>query len=244
MFGFIITTHFNNYNLIKKCVDLLFNAIAIIPQESYILLYVNETTCEKVFNIKNEYLNNNFEVIFIKDQKAGNGLTGTWNKGINRLINLKNNNIFDCKVITILGHDTFVNESISHILNTSLVAEEKKELVYFGPLYKSGKTNTFLPWQDEKEYKKYVNSKNELYNKYIIGSFLTIPLNTLMNNIFYTSLFDNINKYYFFDEEKYPFGYNEVEFYKRLKKNFGKAKLIPNCIINHISLQSWISLEK
>ena len=57
MYGFILTTHFNNYNLIKKCLDLLFNNI---PDESFIVLYVNETKCNKVLkNQINNYIDFN-----------------------------------------------------------------------------------------------------------------------------------------------------------------------------------------
>ena len=52
MYGFVVTTHFNNYSIIKKCLDLLFD---VIPNESFVILYVNETTCENVLNIKNDY---------------------------------------------------------------------------------------------------------------------------------------------------------------------------------------------
>ena len=236
MFGFIVTTHYNNYELIKKCLDLLFSNI---PNDSYILLYVNETTCLNVLSIKNEYSNNNFEIIYIKDQNKNNGLTGTWNQGINKLLSeelIKKHN-FICKVVTILGHDTFVNSSISKILNVGLQAEENKELSYFGPLYKTSKENNFLLWQDEKKYISYVNKQNILYSKYIIGSFLTIPVNTLIKNIYYTRLFDNNHEY--FNEDKYPFGYNEVDFNKRLRFKKGKSIIVPECIIEHSSKRSW-----
>lgn len=240
MFGFIVTTHFNNYKTIKKCLNLLFSSI---PKDSYVILYVNETTCADVLNIKNEYSENNFEVIYISDQKKNNGLTGTWNKGINRLLSkeLKETKNFDCKVITILGHDTYVNSSITKILDAGLKAQENKELSYFGPLYKSSKENNFLLWQDELKYKSYVNKENCLYLKYINGSFLTIPINTLMENIFYKSLFSENHQY--FDEEKYPFGYNDIEYNKRLRKNKVKSVIVPECIIEHTLQSSWQNIK-
>ena len=102
MFGFIVTTHFNNYDTIKKCLDLLFNNI---PEDSYIVLYVNETTCDKVKKIKDEYIEtsksnedhcDNFKVFFIDNQETNNGLTGTWNQGINYLLKLKETTNFEC----------------------------------------------------------------------------------------------------------------------------------------------------
>jgi len=120
MYGFIVTTHHNNYDIIKKCLDLLFK---YIPDNSYVVLYVNETTCDKILNIKNDYLEYKFDCIYIDDQIKNGGLTGTWNKGIDYLLNL---NDFKCKVITILGHDSFVNENISKILKLGLDAENIK----------------------------------------------------------------------------------------------------------------------
>ena len=87
-----------------------------------------------------------------------------------------------CKVITILGHDSFVNENISKILKLGLDAENNKELVYFGPLCKSDVYTGINMWQDYKEY-----TKHELY--YLTGFFLTFPI---MESIeFYFLLFVN-----------------------------------------------------
>ena len=60
MYGFIITTHYNNYTIIKKSLDLL---IEYIPHNSFIILYINETTCQKVLNVKNAPTNHLFVVI-------------------------------------------------------------------------------------------------------------------------------------------------------------------------------------
>ena len=223
MYGFIVTTHFNNYDIIKKCLDLLFS---VIPNKSFVVLYVNETNCTKVLNIKNDYLSfkDMFDVIYIDNQEKNGGLTGTWNQGIDYLLNLQH---FECKVITILGHDSFVNENISYILKLALQAENEKELVYFGPLCKS-KINIGIMWQDYKEYKKY-------NIEYLLGFFLTFPIHSLLKN-----KIDN-NKY--FNDIKYPFSYNEVDWYIRFKNINGKGILCKDFIVEHDHNRSWIDID-
>jgi len=221
MFGFIITTHHNNYNIIKKCLDLLFGNI---PENSFVLLYVNETKCDKVLNIKKEYINN-FDVIFIDDQIKNNGLTGTWNKGINYLLDKID---FECKVITILGHDSFINKDIKYLLDAALQSYNNDELKYFGPLCKSEKYTGINLWQDSKLYYKY---KLE----YLTGFLMTFPINSLIKN--------RIDKDYYFNEIRFPFAGNEVEWFERFKKIKGEGILIKECIIDHEHNRSWLNIQ-
>lgn len=220
MFGFIVTTHYNNFQIIKKCLDLLF---CYIPENYYVLLYVNETTCDNVLNIKNNYVGKNLEVFYIDDQEKNNGLTGTWNKGINYLLDLK------CNVITILGHDTYINKNIKYLLDAAIVAENNKDLLYFGPLYKNYPGKNDELWQDEYFYKNY-------QDKFIIGSLLTFPKNSLINN--------KIDKTTYFNEIKYPFGYNDIEWYERFIKIGGKPKIITECIIDHKYQRTWVNVDR
>ena len=225
MYGFIVTTHFNNYETIKKCLDLIFS---IIPKESFVILYVNETKCDKVLNIKNDYLSfkDKFDVIYIDNQEKNGGLTGTWNKGINYLLNKKHLN---CKVITILGHDTYINKDIKYLLDAALDAENNKKLKYFGPLYKNYKGKTDELWQDELYYKNYKN-------KFIIGSLFTFPVYSLIKN--------KLNNYCFFNEDRFPFGYNDIDWYNRFIKIGGTAVIITNCIIDHKYERTWMAYDK
>ena len=111
MYGFIITTHHNNFDIINKSLTLLFENI---PSDSFVILYVNETTCNKVLNIKQYFEEfDNFDVVYINNQVKNGGLTGTWNDGINYLLNKED---FNCEVITILGHDTYINKNIKYLL--------------------------------------------------------------------------------------------------------------------------------
>ena len=242
MFGFIVTTHYNNYKIIKKCLDLLFECIPL--NLSYIVLYVNETTCPNVLNIKNYYLKKmpllNFEVIYINNQSKNGGLTGTWNQGIDYLLNIP---FVNCKVITILGHDTFVNKDIKYLLELALEAETNKDLKYFGPLFKnySGKNDEL--WQDELHYINYTSNESNESNKsnesnntiisstFLIGSIFTFPVHSLIENKL------NINMY--FNSKNYPFGYNDIDWYNRFLKIGGKPIIVIQCIIDHEYKRTW-----
>ena len=230
MFGFIVTTHYNNYTTIKKCLNLLFDNIPL--NLSYVILYVNETTCARVLNIKEEYINKyinssnvsiNFEVVYINNQTINGGLTGTWNQGINYLLNIQ---FFNCKVITILGHDTYINKDIKLLLELALEAENNKSLKYFGPLCKSNNNTNINLWQDSIEHSKYEF-------EYLTGFLLTIPVYSLIKN--------KLNTVHYFNQKDCPFAANEIEWYKRFKKINGEAILCKNCIIEHEHRRSWLT---
>ena len=227
MYGFVVTTHHDNYAIITKCLNLLFENI---PENSFVILYVNEPKGQ-VLNIKKDYLQekNRFDVIFIEDQQKNGGLTGTWNQGIDYLLTKLD---FDCQVITILGHDTYVNKDIKHLLEAAREAQEKKELKYFGPLYKNFKGKNDELWQDELYYKNYSN-------KFIIGSLFTFPVNSLIENKYI-----NIETNTYFLAEKYPFGYNDIDWHNRFIRIGGKPILITNCIIDHKFERTWIPYDK
>ena len=249
MYGFIVTTHHNNYETIKKCLDLLFDNIFYL-ESCYIVLYVNETKCEKVLNIKEEYdlkyQDLPFDVIYIDNQEKNGGLTATWNQGIDYLLN--NLEDFDCKVITILGHDTFINKDIKYLLDSAMKAQENNELKYFGPLCNSEKYTGLSLWQDLKHYKKYVvndkvnekvNDKNDdgdfiILKEYLTGFLMTFPV---------ISLLKNKKENLYFNHKIYPFAGNEVEWYNRFKRIGGKPILCTKCVINHEHNRSWLDIE-
>jgi len=227
MYGFIITTHYNNYDLIFKSLTLL---IKHIPNDSYIIVYINETKCDKVLNLSTEFKSTEFkstefkstEFIYIDDQVKNNGLTGTWNAGILKCIKKK------CDVISILGHDTFVNESIKLLLNKVKDSQINNKLEYFAPLYFNYKNKTDELWQDSIHYKKH-------NCKFLIGSFLSFPINSLIKMK---------EKYdFYFDELKYPFGYNDIDFYEKFINIGGKGIIINECILDHEYKRSWVDMK-
>lgn len=248
--AYIITTHHNNFETIEKCLDLLFENCR---KDSIVLLYVNETTDKNVLNIKNIYKNKNknfveveeeiqdnghtkiiikkiiFEVFYIDNQKYNNGLTGTWNMGINFIFN----NYPKVNIISILGHDSYVNDTLCNILQRAEIAQKMNTLEYFGPLCRSKQNTNINLFQDFKLYKKY---KLE----YLTGFFLTFPKNSLIKNILSTS--NNYKRDFYFNEIKYPFAYNEIDWYNRFIKKGGKAILCTNCIVDHEHTRSWINI--
>ena len=222
MYGFVVTTHHDNYEVIKKCLNLLFENI---PENSFVVLYVNEPKGEEILNIKEYYqLQLNFDVIFIDNQIKNGGLTGTWNQGIDYLLNKTN---FECKVITILGHDSFINKDIIHLLNHAEKSQNLNELKYFGPLCYSEKYTGINLWQDSVKYKMH---KLE----YLTGFLLTFPVNSLIKNK---------KKEMYFDHNFYPFAGNEVDWFQRFIKIGGEPILCENCIINHEHNRSWLDIQ-
>ena len=71
--------------------------------------------------------------------------------------------------------------------------------------------------------------------KFIIGSLFTFPKRSLIYN--------QIDKQQFFNELKYPFGNNDVDWYNRFKMINGKGIIITQCIIEHKYERSWISVD-
>lgn len=223
--GFVLTTHYNNYDIIYKCLNNIYNNIDIPIDEYHIVLYVNETTCEKVRNIKESVIINtgkkmsNLETIYIDNQNLNNGLTGTWNQGIEHLIN-KN-----CSVITILGHDSYINETYNIILKLAQEAQDNLELKYFGPLCKSQNKTDIALGQDYEQYKNHVIT-------YLTGFCMTFPICSLIKNKFCNNMYFDI---------KFPFAGNEVDWYKRFKRINGIPILCTNVYIEHEHARSWLN---
>ena len=182
--GFIITTHHNNYDLIYKCLKCLFKHI---PNNSYVILYINESTNHDINTINTQF--NKVNIVKIKNQMKNNGLTGTWNQGINKCIENK------CQTITILGHDTYVNENIKYLLYAAERAQQYNKLEYYGPLFKNYSNKNDELFQDEKHWKNYTQ-------RYLIGSIFTFPLNSLLKN--------KLNNKHYFDEENYCSLLNQI----------------------------------
>jgi hypothetical protein len=74
--GCVITTNGMNGIYVKQ---LLQCYKYILPQNSYIILYVNESDDDITLQLKNDFKTDNFNFVYIKDQSINGGLTGTWN---------------------------------------------------------------------------------------------------------------------------------------------------------------------
>lgn len=215
--GFVITTcKHNNLFVIQNI-----NRIKKFLPECKIFLYLNEVLQKQ--DILDVCLTLQIETFIIDNQEENGGLTATWNSGITECI--KN----DCKIIVLSNDDLFINDTIYNILKYALIAYEKEELFYFGPISNnpsiSEKEQLFLSDKDLKNPLQYCKSKGGLN-----GFFMVFPINSLL-----------LNKYdetHYFDPA-YPFGGNENEWYGRFRKIGGKGIIVPSTFVYHYKLKLW-----
>ena len=126
--GVVITTHGFNGVFVRQALECY---IRELPDNYFIVLYINESNDKIVLDLMEQYNNDDafkgkVQVIYIKDQKSNGGLTGTWNQGID--LCFENN----CDVIILSNDDILFDKSINNILWTCY--KNKDEMKYFGPI--------------------------------------------------------------------------------------------------------------
>jgi len=219
--GVVITTHGDNGILTKQAIKSLYK---FLPNNTYIILFVNESDEKETKLLKKYFINLN--VIYIDDQEKNNGLTGTWNQGID--LCFKNS----CEVIILSNNDLFIDDSIYHIIKAASDCPKKK-LHYFGPVSNNPGPN------NESQYSlSPINCGNKILLKNkntgniwnLNGFFLVFPKHSLIKN--------KLNKYHYFDE-KFPFSGNECEWFRRFRKNNGLPILVSRTFVYHYKLQTW-----
>lgn len=217
--GIVITTNGYNGVYIKQCIECY---IRELPPNRFIVLYINESKDEITLDLKNKF--KEIHVIYIKDQTANGGLTGTWNQGID--LCFKNN----CDIIALSNDDIFFNDSINNILFECY--NNKDKLNYYGPV-----TNNPGPAkQNQLQYNiKSENKENKIaiYNNKLVnlnGFFMVFSRKVLLENKF--------NNQYYFDPSK-PFGGNEVEWFNRFILKGGNPIIVPRTFIYHYKNASW-----
>jgi len=217
--GVVITTHGYSGIYIKQCIECY---MRYFPN-SFICLFVNESQDKVVLNIEKEYPS--IKYIYVTDQKAYGGLTGTWNKGIDMCFD------HGCEVVILSNDDIFFDNSIYNIVNTAYKCSN--QLKYFGPLtnnpgpsvanVKNQKAK--LPRNKPGYVCKYKGAK---FN--INGFFMVFPKKSLIENKF--------DEEHYFDP-KYPFGGNEKEWFDRFIKKGGVPVITPRTFIYHYKLKKW-----
>lgn len=226
--GVVLTTHGFNGVFVKQALE---SYIRELPDNYFIVLYINESKDNIVLDLMNQYNNDEaykgkIRVIYIEDQISHGGLTGTWNKGIDMCF--ENN----CDVIILSNDDILFDSCISNILWSCY--KSKDEMKYFGPLSNNpGPKNALinkcqlglLPL--EKENKK-ATYHNKICN--LNGFFMVFSKKVLINNKF-------DNNFYF--DPKYPFGGNETEWFERFKKKSGIPIIVSETFIYHYKLATW-----
>jgi GT2 family glycosyltransferase len=217
--GIVITTHGFNGIFIRQCIKCFLREL---PANKYIVLYINESADPITLNLCKEFPEIN--IIYINDQKKNGGLTGTWNQGIDLCINNQ------CEIIILSNDDLFFDKSILNIIKTA--DNSKNILEYYGPV----SNNPGLGLEKIYQSYKYTINKNNFVIKHnnnnigLNGFFMVFNKETLILN-----KFDDIH--YF--NPKYPFGNNEVDWFKRFKQKGGKGIVVPSTFIYHYKLKSW-----
>lgn len=224
--GVIITTHGNYGKVVANCIK---SYLDFLPTDSYIVCYVNESTETETLALPDIFKNVKF--IFIQDQKANGGLTGTWNQGIDLCL------INNCEIIVLSNNDLVIDASFENILKEADNAQENKELKYFGPVSNNpGKGLSHMqclsgsPIDKDSSIKKYNDKLVDLN-----GFLMVFPKNSLIVNKF--------NSKYYFDP-KYPFGGNEVEWFNRFLVKGGKPYVVYKTFVKHFKFKTWRNIKK
>ena len=119
--GVVITTHGYNGIYVIQCIECYLRHIP----DTYIVLFVNESSDPMILNIKDNFPT--IEYIYIHNQNKFGGLTATWNSGINLCI--KNN----CSIVILSNDDIFFDNTINYIIYDALNCSNN-DMKYFGPI--------------------------------------------------------------------------------------------------------------
>ena len=222
--GVVITTHGYYGIFARQCLQSFEREL---PENYFIVLFINESQDEITLNLIEKYENNEkIVVIYNEDQHKSGGLTGTWNKGID--LCLENN----CDVVVLSNDDILFDGCINNILWSCY--ENKEKMQYFGPISNNpGPKNCAI---NMCQYGvKPIDNKNKiaLYNDNLCnlnGFFMVFSKKVLIEN-----KFDNN---FYFDPEK-PFGGNETEWFNRFKDKKGEPIIVPQTFIYHYKIARW-----
>jgi len=214
--GVVITTSGNNGIFVSQAIE---SFIRELPNNNFIILYINESVDPATLAIADKFPG--IKVVYVKDQNAEGGLTGTWNKGIKQCLQSK------CDIIVLANDDILFDCSVNHILYSAYRDNSTPGKIFCpvtnapGPL--DPIIGTSCPFnrqqlspgpRNESDYELLVNNTQGNCN----GFFMVFPKETLKSNKF--------NGEYFFNP-KFPFGGNEVEWCKRFITIGGKISVVP-----------------
>ena len=224
--GVVITTHGFNGIFVKQALECY---IRELPDNYFIVLYINESNDKIVLDLMNQYNNDEaykgkIQVIYIEDQISNGGLTGTWNQGID--LCFKNN----CDVIILSNDDILFDRSINNII--WYCYKNKDQMKYFGPTSNNPGADRFNTCQYALSPEKY-EPRLALYKNFpcnLNGFFMVFSKHVLIKNKY--------NSDYYFDP-KYPFGGNEMEWFERFVQKSGIGCVIPETFIYHFKLATW-----
>lgn len=217
--GVVITTHGYYGVYARQCLECY---IRELPKDRYIVLFINESNDNITLNLKKKYPN--IEIIYNENQRATGGLTGTWNKGIEKCMENK------CDVIVLSNDDILFDGSINNILWECY--KNRNEMKYFGPCTnKPGPSSAVNNWiQYSLHPQDKINILNRKVDENLNGFLMVFSKEVLLKNKF--------NNVLYFDPSK-PFAGNEVEWHNRFVRRGGHPVIIFQTFVYHYKNASW-----
>lgn len=230
--GVVITTHGDNGVFARQTVE---SFVRELPSNTFIVLFINESEDPITLGIGEKYPQ--IKVIHVEDQKAGGGLTGTWNRGIEECM------AASCDVVVLANDDILFDSSVTHILHSAYMDASAPGSVYCpvsnAPGPGGSRVGALCPFNRkqlspgprcEPDYELVVTEKGKTSLGNCNGFFMVFPIQTLLSNVF-------ARGHYF--DPNFPFGGNEVEWCKRFISRGGKVTVVPKSFIYHYKNMAW-----
>ena len=222
--GAVVTTHGEFGVFARSAVHSL---IEYLPEPFHIILIVNKSSDPVTGRLTEELKRGkNTQVKVLTDDRGG--LTRTWNMGI-RLCRRAG-----CTSVILMNHDVVVDQSIRHLVSECHKAP-KGDLRYYGPLMNRPGPEAHNQSQQgggsiDKPPFPLVDRARSGQSAPLNGAIMAFPIDTLENN-----KYDSVC---YFDPS-YPYGGNEVEWFRRAQVKGGQGYIVPRCWVHHYKFASW-----
>jgi glycosyltransferase involved in cell wall biosynthesis len=162
------------------------------------------------------------QIVERKDQI--DGLTGAWNEGVN--LAYKNG----AELIIQMSDDISFNDTFKQF-GEIVMNHPDKDIGVFGTLTDS---MTSYPPQRSRVAKSGVREITG--SKYAVHGWMF----AFTKNFYEQFLLPNGNLF----DTKYPFGYNEEHFQRRIWKDGGKSFIVDDCLVHHEHLNAWKKVDQ
>lgn len=206
--GIVVTLHNHIERFGVPCVRSL---LEHTPEPRFVIVYDNESTDPDLARRSIEPLGG-LEFVRVDDQRAGGGLTGTWNRGVQRAREE------GCDRVVLVNHDVVVNETWA-----SFCKALEHPLAVYGPL--ADDPGDTWRWQQAGEPTGEVMPVRRV-NGFCMGMSMATA-----------DTVEQVHGYLF--DETLPFGGNETEFQKRLHGLRGLSWLWGATWVHHFKNHAW-----
>lgn len=152
------------------------------------------------------------------------GLTGAWNVGVNMAYEN------GAELICQMSDDIWFNDTFKKF-EEIIMNHPDRDIGVFGTLTDS---MTSYPPQRSKVPKSGVREITG--NKFAVHGWLF----AFTRKFYETFLLENGNLF----DTKYPFGYNEEHFQRRVWKDGGKSFIVDDCLVHHEHLNAWKKVDQ